>query len=95
MHLEVSSIPSFVPRTLTDVSTPLVKLSNMMRVLTQDAIADPTKVEAQVRREMVAREKGHLKANADRKLTDEERRAKTELKKDKDAAKGIGAMCYK
>lgn len=74
---------------------PKVKISNMMRVLTQDAIADPTKVEAQVRREMLARERKHLKTNAERQLTDEQRREKAEQEKDKDASKGIHAMCFK
>lgn len=74
---------------------PKVKLSNMMRVLTQDAIADPTKIEAQVRREMIARERGHMKANEERKLTDEQRREKREGKMLQDEAKGIHAMCFK
>lgn len=67
----------------------------MMRVLTQDAIADPTKVEAKVRREMEAREKGHKKMNAERKLSDEARKVKEEEKKLKDEAKGIHAACFK
>lgn len=67
----------------------------MMRVLTQNAIADPTKIEAQVRREMDAREKGHLRANADRKLTNEERREKTANEHVKDEGKGIQAACFK
>jgi U4/U6 small nuclear ribonucleoprotein PRP3 len=67
----------------------------MMRVLTQEAVLDPTKIENQVRREMVAREKGHLKMNAERKLTDEERKAKKESKAQVDEAKGIGALVFK
>lgn len=67
----------------------------MMRVLTHEAVNDPTKVEAQVRREMVAREKGHIKMNQERKLTEEERKAKTLAKFEADAAKGIGALCFK
>ncbi|GAA5857738.1 hypothetical protein JCM8547_005965 [Rhodosporidiobolus lusitaniae] len=74
---------------------PKVKISNMMRVLTQDAIADPTKVEAQVRREMVARERKHLKDNAARALTDEERRQKREDEFAKDESKGIQALAFK
>ncbi|GAA5929131.1 U4/U6-U5 snRNP complex subunit PRP3 [Sporobolomyces koalae] len=74
---------------------PKVKISNMMRVLTQDAIADPTKVEAQVRREMAQRERKHLKENEARKLTPDEKRAKTEEKYVKDEAKGIQAMAFK
>ncbi|GAA6032393.1 hypothetical protein JCM8097_008152 [Rhodosporidiobolus ruineniae] len=74
---------------------PKVKISNMMRVLTQDAIADPTKVEAQVRREMVARERKHVKDNAARALTEEEKREKRENEYAKDEAKGIQAMAFK
>ncbi|KAM0748746.1 PRP3-domain-containing protein, partial [Meredithblackwellia eburnea MCA 4105] len=74
---------------------PKVKLSNMMRVLTQDAIADPTKVEAQVRREMTARARGHDQANAARKLTDEQRRAKVDNEHAKDESKGIFAACFR
>ncbi|GAA5910380.1 U4/U6-U5 snRNP complex subunit PRP3 [Sporobolomyces salmoneus] len=74
---------------------PKVKISNMMRVLTQDAIADPTKVEAQVRREMALRERKHLKDNETRKLTPEEKRAKTEEKYVKDESKGIQAIAFK
>lgn len=67
----------------------------MMRVLTQDAIVDPTKVEAKVRREMEARKKGHLRMNEDRKLSDEARKAKAEEKLLKDEAKGIHAAAFK
>lgn len=66
-----------------------------MRVLTQDAISDPTKIEAQVRREMISRERGHLKANAENKLTPDQVWEKEQAKLQKDADKGIGAMCYK
>ncbi|GAA97375.1 uncharacterized protein L969DRAFT_17286 [Mixia osmundae IAM 14324] len=74
---------------------PKVKLANMMRVLTQQAISDPTKVEAKVRREMTARKVGHEKANAARQLTDDQRREKLEAQKDKDASKGISAAVYR
>ncbi|GAA5931022.1 hypothetical protein JCM3775_000779 [Rhodotorula graminis] len=74
---------------------PKVKISNMMRVLTQEAIADPTKVEAQVRREMVARERKHLKENAERALTADEKRDKRELEYAKDEAQGLHAAAFK
>jgi len=67
----------------------------MMRVLTQEAIADPTKVEAQVRREMVARERKHLKENAERALTADEKRDKRELEYAKDEAHGLHACAFK
>ncbi|KAG0168646.1 hypothetical protein DFQ28_011666, partial [Apophysomyces sp. BC1034] len=55
---------------------PKVKISNLMRVLGDEAIQDPTKIEAKVRKEMELRMKQHEMANAQRKLTPEERRAK-------------------
>ncbi|KAI9599557.1 pre-mRNA processing factor 3-domain-containing protein [Syncephalis fuscata] len=63
----------------------LVKMSNLMRVLGNEAIQDPTKMEAY-------RQVAHMKANEERKLTDEERRDKRQRKLDEDAAKGIQAM---
>ncbi|CAI2164785.1 4760_t:CDS:10 [Funneliformis geosporum] len=42
---------------------PKVKMSNLMRVLTNEAIQDPTKAEAQVRKEMQKRQETHLKTN--------------------------------
>ncbi|CAG8584755.1 15686_t:CDS:2, partial [Dentiscutata heterogama] len=63
---------------------PKVKLSNLMRVLTNDAIQDPTKIEAQVRREMQKRQETHQKANEERKLTDEQKKEKKQKKMDED-----------
>lgn len=74
---------------------PKVKLSNMMRVLTQEAVADPTKIEARVRREMNARQAGHDKMNAQRKLTKDERREKIENKARSDEAKGLHAAVFR
>ncbi|KAL0081390.1 pre-mRNA processing factor 3-domain-containing protein [Phycomyces blakesleeanus] len=55
---------------------PKVKISNLMRVLGDEAIQDPTKIEAKVRKEMELRQKQHETANEQRKLTPAERRAK-------------------
>ncbi|PLW34153.1 hypothetical protein PCANC_20071 [Puccinia coronata f. sp. avenae] len=74
---------------------PKVKLSNMMKVLTSDAVADPTKIEARVRREMLQRKKTHEQANEKRKLTDEERKEKVEKKRQSDEARGILTTVYK
>ncbi|KAG0142739.1 hypothetical protein CROQUDRAFT_662132 [Cronartium quercuum f. sp. fusiforme G11] len=74
---------------------PKVKLSNMMKVLTSDAVADPTKIEARVRREMLQRRKAHEKANEARQLTDEQRKAKIEKKREEDECKGIFTTVYK
>jgi U4/U6 small nuclear ribonucleoprotein PRP3 len=72
-----------------------VKLSNMMRVLTQEHVSDPTKIEAKVRREMMARKLGHERSNAEHKLTDEARREKAEKKKEADESRGIHAAAFK
>jgi U4/U6 small nuclear ribonucleoprotein PRP3 len=66
-----------------------------MRVLTSDAVQDPTKVEAKVRREVAMRKKGHDVMNAERKLTDEQRREKIEQKKVEDEKKGIFGAVFK
>ena len=39
----------------------IVRLSNLMKVLTSDAIQDPTRVEAKVRREVAMRKHNHEK----------------------------------
>ncbi|EGG08582.1 uncharacterized protein MELLADRAFT_116022 [Melampsora larici-populina 98AG31] len=74
---------------------PKVKLSNMMKVLTSDAVADPTKIEARVRREMLQRRKAHEKANESRQLTDEQRKEKIEKKREVDETRGIFTSVYK
>jgi len=74
---------------------PKVKLSNLMRVLTSEAVADPTKVEARVRREVAARKDIHDQSNLDNQLTPEQRRAKIEERKTKDAEKGIYTLVFK
>lgn len=59
-----------------------VKLSNLVRVLGSAATADPTRVEAKVRREIVARYEAHVAQNEERKLTPEQRAAKRETKRE-------------
>lgn len=72
-----------------------VKLSNMMKVLTTDHVADPTKIEARVRREMQQRRRTHERENEARKLTEDEKREKVERKKEADEAKGIHAAVFR
>lgn len=74
---------------------PKVKLSNLMRVLGQEAVADPTKVEARVRREVAARQEQHERTNAERMLTDEERRDRRIYKTKVEEAKGIWCHVYR
>lgn len=66
-----------------------------MKVLTSDAVQDPTRVEARVRREVAMRKHTHEKMNAERKLTDEQRREKVETKKANEEKKGIHGAVYK
>ncbi|KAI8989302.1 pre-mRNA processing factor 3-domain-containing protein [Pilobolus umbonatus] len=69
---------------LIEPDAPKVKISNLMKVLGDEAIQDPTKIEAKVRKEMELRQRMHEKANEQRKLSPEERRTKilNKLKED-------------
>ncbi len=75
--------------------TYIVRLANLMKVLTSDAIQDPTRVEARVRREVAMRKHTHEKMNAERKLTDEQRREKLENKKMEEEKKGLVGAVFK
>ncbi|KAF9236052.1 pre-mRNA processing factor 3-domain-containing protein [Melanogaster broomeanus] len=74
---------------------PKVRLANLMKVLTSDAVQDPTRVEARVRREVAMRKHTHEKMNSERKLTDEQRREKTENKKVEEEKKGLSGAVFK
>ncbi|TDH64975.1 hypothetical protein CCR75_008055 [Bremia lactucae] len=74
---------------------PKVKLSNMMRVLSEQAVADPSAIERKVREQIAQREKNHEMRNLARKLTPEERREKRLRKIKEDAAKDIYVALFK
>ncbi|KAF8943536.1 hypothetical protein BGZ47_005354 [Haplosporangium gracile] len=74
---------------------PKVKLANMMRVLGQEAVLNPTEIEMKVRQQVADRLQGHLDHNAASKLTHEQRKAKESKKKEEDIAKGIYVSLYK
>mmetsp|Transcript_17901 Transcript_17901/g.41742 ORF Transcript_17901/g.41742 Transcript_17901/m.41742 type:complete len:590 (+) Transcript_17901:148-1917(+) len=59
---------------------PKVKMSNLMRVLGDEAIADPSTVERKVRAQVEQRRKEHEQRNEARKLPAEERKQKRILK---------------
>ena len=61
---------------LLEPPKPKVKISNLMRVLTDEATADPTAVEREVREQMAERQSAHDDRNEARKLTPAERREK-------------------
>ena len=74
---------------------PKIKKGNLMRVLGEEAVKDPTAVEARVNREIADRKQKHDDVNEDRKLTKEERVEKLERQQAEDEAKGIQIRVYK
>lgn len=74
---------------------PKVKLSNMMRVLAEEASADPTKMEMEVRKQVEARRQKHENDNEMRRLTKEERRDKVKEREVKDRASGLSAAVFR
>ncbi len=74
---------------------PKVKKGNLMRVLGEEAVKDPTAVEARVNREIEARHQTHVQMNEDRKLTKDQRHEKLANNQEKDAAKGIRLLVFK
>uniref|UniRef100_A0A0R3RHR3 U4/U6 small nuclear ribonucleoprotein Prp3 n=1 Tax=Elaeophora elaphi TaxID=1147741 RepID=A0A0R3RHR3_9BILA len=74
---------------------PKVKLSNLMRVLGSDAVQDPTKVEAHVRKQMAERQRKHEAANQQRKLTKEQRSEKKIRKIKEDTSLAVHMAVYK
>jgi U4/U6 small nuclear ribonucleoprotein PRP3 len=52
---------------------PKVKLSNYMKIMGKEAIADPSRVEQKVKAIVEKRLEDHLKRNEDNKLTREQR----------------------
>jgi len=80
---------------LVPAPPPKVKLGNLMRVLGEEAVRDPTKVEAQVREQVAGREKAHLDMNEERKLTKEQQHAKLATQQAQDVAKGVHICVYR
>ncbi|GAB7360843.1 hypothetical protein MBLNU230_g0829t1 [Neophaeotheca triangularis] len=80
---------------LVEPPPPKVKKSNMMRVLGEEAVKDPTAVEARVNREIAAREAGHVANNEERKLTKEQRQEKLKQQQAGDEALGIRIAVFR
>lgn len=74
---------------------PKVRMSNLMRVLGTQAVQDPSKIEAHVREQMAKRQKAHEEANAARKLTVDQRRAKKVKKIKEDTTLGVQVTVYR
>ncbi|NXS41821.1 PRPF3 protein, partial [Balaeniceps rex] len=89
-----SRIPTGASHSSSPVSL-AVRISNLMRVLGTEAVQDPTKVEAHVRAQMAKRQKAHEEANAARKLTAEQRKAKKVKKLKEDVSQGVHIAVYR
>ncbi len=74
---------------------PKVKKGNLMRVLGEEAVKDPTAVEARVNRDIAERHQKHLETNEERKLSKEAKHEKLTLNQEKDAAKGMHILVFK
>lgn len=77
---------------LEEPDAPKVKKSNLMRVLGDQAVKDPTAVEARVNREIAERQDKHEATNEERKLTKEQQLEKLAANQEQDAARGV-QMC--
>ncbi|XP_058182403.1 protein RDM16-like isoform X2 [Rhododendron vialii] len=71
---------AMIAQALLEPPKPIVKMSNLMRVLGCEATQDPTRLEMEIRRAAIEREKAHDDRNAAHKLTPDERREKRERK---------------
>ena len=74
---------------------PKVKISNLMVVLGQEAVMDPTKVEAHVKAQVAARLKKHKDMNAAGKLTDEQRKEKARQKLHEDTSNTVHVAVFR
>ncbi|KAF2001315.1 PRP3-domain-containing protein [Amniculicola lignicola CBS 123094] len=74
---------------------PKVKRGNMMRVMGEQAIADPTAVEKFVETQIAERFEKHMKANEERKTTKEQRHKKIADNQALDAEKGLLTCVFK
>jgi len=74
---------------------PKVKMSNLMRVLGNEQILDPTKVEQHVKAQMAKRKSDHEAANLSRKLTPAQRKDKNARKLKEDTSCGVCVAVYR
>jgi U4/U6 small nuclear ribonucleoprotein PRP3 len=72
-----------------------IKRGNMMRVMGEQAIADPTAVEMLVESQIQQRHDDHVTKNEERKLTKEQQLAKLAANQEKDAQKGLYICVFK
>ncbi|SMR56571.1 unnamed protein product [Zymoseptoria tritici ST99CH_3D1] len=80
---------------LVEPPPPKVKKSNMMRVLGEQAVKDPTAVEARVNREIAQRAYDHERTNSERALSKTEKEEKLQRQIAGDEAKGIYVVVFR
>ncbi|KAK3058135.1 U4/U5/U6 small nuclear ribonucleoprotein prp3 [Extremus antarcticus] len=80
---------------LIEPPAPKVKKNNMMRVLGEQAVKDPTAVEARVNKEIAQRASEHVRANEARALTKEQREEKLKAQQAADEAKGVKVAVFR
>ncbi|KAI1366388.1 pre-mRNA processing factor 3-domain-containing protein [Xylaria arbuscula] len=80
---------------LVPAPPPKIKKGNLMRVLGEEAVKDPTAVEARVNKEIADRHAQHVETNEERKLTKEQRHEKLAKNQEKDVAKGVHMLAFK
>merc|ERR1719409_2704282 len=81
---------------LTKPPPPKVKMSNLMRVLGDQAIADPSAIERKVRAQMQERSAAHEARNEANKLAPEDRRKKKISKwRDTKESEGVNVLLFK
>jgi U4/U6 small nuclear ribonucleoprotein PRP3 len=73
---------------------PKVKKGNLMRVLGEEAVKDPTAVEARVNREIAERHENHVQTNEERRLTPDQRHEKLERNQELDASRGLRLLVF-
>jgi len=73
---------------------PRLKLSNMMAILMDEAVADPSAVEKKVRAQMAKRAQAHLEHNASRKLSKQAKSEKLRKKLQEDTRKKSDVTIY-
>ncbi|EWC46142.1 hypothetical protein DRE_04716 [Drechslerella stenobrocha 248] len=74
---------------------PRVTMKNMMRVYGDEAVRDPTAVEAKVNKQIAERHEKHLSANEERKLTSDQKLEKLHHNQEKDLARGVHCLVFR
>jgi U4/U6 small nuclear ribonucleoprotein PRP3 len=74
---------------------PRLKMSSFMRAVTAQAVADPSKVEKEVRRQEIERQKKHIEHNEKRRLTKAQRKEKVKSKFERDTKKETWSALFK